>query len=43
MTYVIAESLPGRDEPLRSPGGASKAGRVGVDTELVDNHDPSGQ
>ena len=39
----FAESLPGRDEPLRSPGGASKAGRVGVDTELVGNHDPSGQ
>lgn len=39
----FAEPLPGRDEPLRSPGGASKTGRVGIDTELVDNRDPSGQ
>ena len=27
--------LPGRDEPLGSPGGAQAVGRVGVDTPLV--------
>ncbi len=27
--------LPGRDEPLASPGGADAVGRVGVDTPLV--------
>ncbi len=27
--------LPGRDEPLGSPGGAHGVGRVGVDTPLV--------
>jgi NAD-dependent dihydropyrimidine dehydrogenase PreA subunit len=27
--------LPGRDEPLGSPGGAHGLGRVGVDTPLV--------
>ena len=31
----FAEPLPGRDQPLGSPGGAGKLGRVGVDTELV--------
>ncbi len=31
----FSETLPGRDEPLGSPGGASKLGRVGVDTPLV--------
>jgi NAD-dependent dihydropyrimidine dehydrogenase PreA subunit len=29
------EPLPGRDEPLGSPGGAAKVGPLGVDTELV--------
>jgi NAD-dependent dihydropyrimidine dehydrogenase PreA subunit len=29
------EVLPGRDEPIGAPGGASFIGRVGVDTELV--------
>ncbi|MDA8312430.1 MAG: ferredoxin family protein [Actinomycetota bacterium] len=29
------EVLPGRREPLGSPGGASGVGRVGVDTPLV--------
>ncbi|GFG76242.1 ferredoxin [Mycobacterium botniense] len=29
------ETLPGRDEPLGSPGGAAKLGRLGVDTPLV--------
>ncbi len=27
--------LPGRDEPLGSPGGAAKIGPLGVDTPLV--------
>src|SRR5690606_27550208 len=31
----FAEPLPGRDEPLGSPGGAAKVGPLGVDTELV--------
>jgi NAD-dependent dihydropyrimidine dehydrogenase PreA subunit len=31
----FAEPLPGRDEPLGSPGGARKIGTVGADTELV--------
>jgi NAD-dependent dihydropyrimidine dehydrogenase PreA subunit len=30
--------LPGRDEPLGNPGGASKVGAVGVDTPLVVGH-----
>jgi NAD-dependent dihydropyrimidine dehydrogenase PreA subunit len=29
------ETLPGRDGPIGSPGGATKLGRVGVDTLLV--------
>ncbi|ABK52272.1 4Fe-4S ferredoxin, iron-sulfur binding domain protein [Acidothermus cellulolyticus 11B] len=29
------ETLPGRDAPLGSPGGASKLGPLGVDTPLV--------
>jgi NAD-dependent dihydropyrimidine dehydrogenase PreA subunit len=32
------EPLPGRDEPIGAPGGARKVGRIGVDTELVQNH-----
>jgi hypothetical protein len=31
----FAESLPGRDEPLGSPGGAGKLGVVGADTAFV--------
>jgi NAD-dependent dihydropyrimidine dehydrogenase PreA subunit len=31
----FAEPLPGRDEPIGSPGGADDFGPVGVDTELV--------
>ena len=34
----FAEPLPGRDEPLGSPGGAGKAGVTGADTELVASH-----
>jgi NAD-dependent dihydropyrimidine dehydrogenase PreA subunit len=29
------ETLPGRDAPLGSPGGAEKVGPIGVDTPLV--------
>jgi len=31
----FAEPLPGRDEPVGQPGGAEDFGRVGADTELV--------
>jgi NAD-dependent dihydropyrimidine dehydrogenase PreA subunit len=31
----FAETLVGQDAPLGSPGGATKLGDVGVDTELV--------
>jgi NAD-dependent dihydropyrimidine dehydrogenase PreA subunit len=31
----FAETLPGRSEPLGSPGGAAKVGAVGVDTPMV--------
>ncbi|MFI0350855.1 ferredoxin [Actinomadura sp. 9N407] len=31
----FAETLPGRDGPLGSPGGATKLGRLGQDTPLV--------
>jgi NAD-dependent dihydropyrimidine dehydrogenase PreA subunit len=34
----FAEPLPGRDQPLSSPGGAAKLGAVGADTELVAAH-----
>ena len=31
----FADTLPGRDEPLGSPGGAAKIGALGVGTPLV--------
>jgi NAD-dependent dihydropyrimidine dehydrogenase PreA subunit len=31
----FAEPLPGRDEPLGSPGGAGARGPIGVDVDLV--------
>ena len=31
----FAEPLPGRDQPLGTPGGAAKLGDVGADTALV--------
>jgi NAD-dependent dihydropyrimidine dehydrogenase PreA subunit len=34
----FAEPMPGRDQPLGSPGGAAKLGVVGADTELVAAH-----
>ncbi len=36
----FSETLPGRSEPLGSPGGAAKFGALGVDTELVSAHPP---
>lgn len=32
------DSLPGRSEPLGSPGGAIGAGVIGADTALVQSH-----
>lgn len=32
--------LPGRSEPLGSPGGASLVGKVGVDTEMTATANP---
>jgi NAD-dependent dihydropyrimidine dehydrogenase PreA subunit len=37
------ETLPGRDGPLGSPGGAAKLGDVGVDTPRVATHPPAGE
>ena len=34
----FAEPLPGHDDALGSPGGASPMGPIGVDTELVASH-----
>ncbi|HET9080505.1 MAG TPA: ferredoxin [Trebonia sp.] len=34
----FAEPLPGRDQPLGSPGGAARLGPAGADTELVAIH-----
>jgi hypothetical protein len=31
----FGEPLPGRTDPIGSPGGAARLGPVGVDTELV--------
>src|SRR4051794_14999947 len=31
----FTEPLPGRDAPLGAPGGASKVGELGIDTQLV--------
>ena len=36
----FAEVLPGRDQPIGSPGGAAKLGAFGVDTELVASRPP---
>jgi NAD-dependent dihydropyrimidine dehydrogenase PreA subunit len=35
----FAETLPGRDEPIKAPGGSAVIGPVGADTELVRNWD----
>jgi NAD-dependent dihydropyrimidine dehydrogenase PreA subunit len=37
----FAEPLPGRDEPLGSPGGARILGRIGTDTPLVAEAPPN--
>lgn len=34
----FSDLLPGRDEPLGNPGGAAKAGPIGLDTPLVGGH-----
>jgi NAD-dependent dihydropyrimidine dehydrogenase PreA subunit len=39
----FTETLPGRDQPLGSPGGAAKLGPLGVDTELVASHPKLGE
>ena len=36
----FTETLPGRDEPLDSPGGAATFGAIGADTPLVAGHPP---
>jgi NAD-dependent dihydropyrimidine dehydrogenase PreA subunit len=36
----FAATLPGRDAPLGSPGGASKVGVVGLDTPMVAGQPP---
>jgi hypothetical protein len=38
----FTDPLPGRDQPVASPGGATKIGRLGVDTDLIDAHPPLG-
>jgi NAD-dependent dihydropyrimidine dehydrogenase PreA subunit len=37
----FAEPLPGRSEPIGSPGGAARSGVVGVDTDLVASYPPA--
>jgi Fe-S-cluster-containing hydrogenase component 2 len=37
-TQFFQLTLPGRDEPLGSPGGSAKVGVLGVDTPLVAAH-----
>lgn len=39
----FTQVLPGRDEPLASPGGAAKVGPLQVDTELVASHPKPGE
>ena len=34
----FTQKLPGQPQPLHSPGGAAKVGRVGADTALVASH-----
>ncbi|QDZ15064.1 ferredoxin [Humibacter ginsenosidimutans] len=36
----FTQTLPGRDEPLGSPGGAAKLGPIGADTPLVAEFPP---
>lgn len=39
----FTQTLPGRREPLGSPGGAAKVGPLGVDTDLVASHPKAGE
>ena len=36
----FTDPLPGRDEPVASPGGAGRIGRIGADTVLVAGYPP---
>ncbi|MEU0543571.1 ferredoxin [Nocardia sp. NPDC005978] len=36
----FTETLPGRPEPLGSPGGAARIGVVGADTEYIASYQP---
>jgi putative transposase len=38
----FTDPLPGRDEPIGTPGGATGHGPIGADTELVAAYDPRG-
>ena len=38
----FTDPLPGQSEPLDSPGGAAKVGRLGADTPLVAGHPSRG-
>ncbi|MFI6450378.1 ferredoxin [Streptosporangium amethystogenes] len=38
----FTETLPGRDAPLGSPGGAARIGALGVDTAMVTALPPQG-
>ena len=38
----FTETLPGRDQPLGSPGGAAKLGALEADTEMVAGLPPKG-
>lgn len=39
----FTDTLPGRSEPLGSPGGAAKLGPIDADTELVAGLPPQGK
>ncbi|WP_017578211.1 ferredoxin [Nocardiopsis kunsanensis] len=39
----FTQPLPGRTDPLGSPGGAARIGRVGVDTPMVASLPPQGE
>lgn len=39
----FTETLPGRDEPIGSPGGAARFGPLSVDTEYVTGLPPGGE
>src|SRR5690606_24928704 len=39
----FTDTLPGRDQPLGSPGGAAKLGPIDADTEMVAALPPQGE